>query len=514
MPHVQRYEVIERIAVGGMAEVFLARAHGEHGFRKEVAIKRILPKLAESAAFEARFIAEAKTAVTLGHANIVQVFDFGRDDASLFIAMEYVRGANLAELLAAAANAHLPFPAILHIAISIAHGLELAHSRGVLHRDLSPSNVLLSTAGEVKIADFGIAKPLDDDHSTQKGPVGKWAYMAPEQARGERLDRRADIFALGVILHELLTTQRLFRRKHWEQTLDALLHEPIPTPSQLRADIPAELDAIVLKALDRDPAARYASAADLGRALSEACMSARIVHTPDDVAQLLAHYQLHGHVAHRARTASTASALEAPLRTLVRHDAPSTAPGDLTQWAIGTHDASVAGELTPPRPRRGRTAMIAVGLLAAATAVALAIGLQGGDEVPPAGTTPTTIAVADTDATSTTAAVTLDAIEPPIDLGAAGASEIGAAKPTVSDKPPVIGTSDKPRAKFGTINIQATPWAHVYVGGKLRGTTPLAGLRLPIGQHKITLVNPEIDVRRTVTVTVPHDEPYLFRLSD
>jgi hypothetical protein len=262
-------------------------------------------------------------------------------------------------------------------------------------------------------------------------------------------------------------------------------------------------------------------------------MSARIVHTPDDVSRLLANHHLHGHIAERARTASTASALEAPLRTLVRHDAPSTAPGDLTHWAIGTHDASLAGELTS-RPRRGRTALIAVGLFAAATAVALAIGLRGGNEVAPA---PPAVATADIDAakTSGVAAANIDAsaavnvrdidatrtsdIEarnrshqfPPADIDAARASDLGADKPAATDKP---AAADKPRAKFGTINIQSTPWAHVYVGGKLRGTTPLAGLRLPVGQHKITLVNPDADQRRTVTVTVPHDEPYLFRLSD
>src|SRR5687768_10085550 len=156
---LERYDVLDRIAVGGMAEVFLAKAYGAHGFEKTLAIKRILPELARDPEFEARFIAEAKLAVNLSHANIVQVLDFGRFGGSLFIAMEFVDGLDLAALLK-----HLkdhgqlvPIPAAFQIAIEIVRGLDYAHQHSVVHRDVSPSNVLLSRAGEVKIADFGIA---------------------------------------------------------------------------------------------------------------------------------------------------------------------------------------------------------------------------------------------------------------------------------------------------------------------------------------------------------------------
>src|SRR5262245_5495827 len=155
---LQRYELMERIAVGGMAEVFRARAFGAHGFEKPLAIKRILPDLALDPEFENRFIAEAKLAVALTHANIVQVFDFGRFGGSLFIAMEFVDGPDLAALLKAFAERSRPMPTApaLHIAMELAKGLDFAHRRGVVHRDISPSNLLLSRAGEVKIADFGI----------------------------------------------------------------------------------------------------------------------------------------------------------------------------------------------------------------------------------------------------------------------------------------------------------------------------------------------------------------------
>ena len=505
MQHVQRYEVIERIAVGGMAEVFLARAHGQHGFHKDVAIKRILPKLAASPAFERRFIAEAKLAVSLGHANIVQVFDFGRDDSSLFIAMEFVRGANLAQLLAAAADARtqLPLPAVLHIAISIAHGLELAHSRGVIHRDLSPSNVLLSVAGEVKIADFGIAKPLDEE-SAHKGVVGKWAYMAPEQARGERLDRRSDLFSLGVILHELVTAKRLFRRDHWEQTLAALLNDPIEAPSRHRADLPPALDAVVVKALARDPAARFASAAELSRALSEACIAAHIVHTPDDVARVLASFHFQEPANSQARTMSTASILDEPIHTLVRQDA-ATAGSELTHWHAGTADtvSSAVGVKQTPRSRPSIWIAASLGVLAAGV-----LGLmltRSNDDSP----TPIKQPVAAAPTLDAAAAVTADA-EVAVDDATVAAKHEPAVKPVPRDD--VRAVDRAPR--FGTIDIQALPWAHVYVAGKRRGTTPLKGLRLPVGQHQVTLVNPEAGIRRTVTVRVPHAEPYSFRLTE
>src|SRR5690349_6898915 len=191
---LERYDVLDRIAVGGMAEVFLAKAYGAHGFEKTLAIKKILPELARDAEFEARFIAEAKVAVKLSHANVVQVFDFGRIGESLFIAMEYVDGLDLAALLKKYKDEgrHVPMPAALHIAIEIIRGLDFAHQHNVVHRDVSPSNILISRAGEVKLGDFGIAVasvPHRANRSTGARKVmGKWRYMSPEQARGDTLD--------------------------------------------------------------------------------------------------------------------------------------------------------------------------------------------------------------------------------------------------------------------------------------------------------------------------------------
>ena len=212
---LERYDVLDRIAVGGMAEVFLAKAYGAHGFEKTLAIKRILPELASDPEFAARFIAEAKVAVRLSHANVVQVFDFGRIGESLFIAMEFVDGLDLAAMLRRFKDEHrqVPLPAAFHIAIEIIRALDFAHSHNVVHRDVSPSNILISRAGEVKIADFGIAIAASPHRGGGAGPrkvMGKWRYMSPEQARGDSLDTRSDLFSAASVMFELFTGDKLF----------------------------------------------------------------------------------------------------------------------------------------------------------------------------------------------------------------------------------------------------------------------------------------------------------------
>jgi tRNA A-37 threonylcarbamoyl transferase component Bud32 len=271
---LERYELVRRIAVGGMAEVFLAKAYGAHGFEKTLAIKRILPELASDPEFEERFIAEAKLAVKLSHANVVQVFDFGRVGATLFLVLEYVDGLDLAALLSRyrAAGRRVPLQAAFHIAIELARGLDYAHQRGVIHRDVSPSNILLSRAGDVKIADFGIAVPDASQYrqsSRQRRIMGKWRYMSPEQTRGEDLGTRSDLFSTAAVMFELFTGEKLFPGEEPEQIITHIHDMEIPSASSRRPDLPPRLDELLRRALARDPAARPARAAELGRALTE-----------------------------------------------------------------------------------------------------------------------------------------------------------------------------------------------------------------------------------------------------
>ncbi len=286
----ERYELIQRIAVGGMAEVFLAKASGLHGFEKTVAIKRILPELASSPEFESRFVREAQVAASLTHSNIVQVFDFGRFQGSLFIAMEFVDGPDLRELLKAlqARGERFPLAAAFHIALGLSQGLDFAHRRGVVHRDVSLSNVLVSYAGDVKVADFGIALVGGaDPQENPKQLVGKLPYMSPEQTRGQPLDTRSDLFSLGAVLFELFTGQRLFDGRTSEELLVQVREQPIPLPSKVNPSLPTELDAVLLKLLERDRDRRMAGASELLRELRDLAQARSLVSTPIDVGDLV-----------------------------------------------------------------------------------------------------------------------------------------------------------------------------------------------------------------------------------
>jgi len=291
---LERYDVLDRIAVGGMAEVFLAKAYGAHGFEKTLAIKRILPELARDPEFEARFIAEAKVAVRLSHANVVQVFDFGRYGESLFIAMEFVDGLDLAALLRKFKDEGrlVPLPAAFHIAIEIMRALDFAHTHNVVHRDISPSNILISRAGEVKIGDFGIAVAASPHKKAGgTGPrkvMGKWRYMSPEQTRGDTLDTRSDLFSAASVLFELFTGEKLFPGDEAETIIKNIDNMPIPRASAMRSGLPSRLDDILAGPLSRKPIDRPSRPASVLRSLIELSYESSIMATALDVAEAVA----------------------------------------------------------------------------------------------------------------------------------------------------------------------------------------------------------------------------------
>jgi serine/threonine-protein kinase len=274
---IGKYVVRQKLAEGGMAEIYLCTARGPEGFEKEVVIKRVRAYLASDPGFVKMFIAEAQLSSRLNHANVVQIFDFDKHEDTYYLAMELVRGCSLWELRRRCKEQLEPIPPVLvaQIGMEVARGLHYAHRLKVdgepihlVHRDVTPQNVLLSFDGAVKLTDFGIAKA--GTSFTAPGMLkGKFAYMSPEQARGETVDARTDIFALGVVLWELLTGGRLFEGDSEVAVLRAVQQSIIPPPARLNPDVPAELDAVVRKALERDPAARYQSAFELERALGE-----------------------------------------------------------------------------------------------------------------------------------------------------------------------------------------------------------------------------------------------------
>jgi len=261
--------------MGGMAQIYLAR---EEGDPQLLVIKRILPHLAENEEFVQMFLDEARIAARLDHPNIVQIFDLGSQDDSFFIAMEYIHGEDLRRIWKAAERGGqlIPVPLVCRILSEACAGLDHAHKQldasgkplNIVHRDISPQNILLTFEGRAKVVDFGIAKAADQATETRSGVLkGKYSYMSPEQAAGQRVDRRSDIFALGVVLYELLTGVRLFKRANDIITLQAVAECDITPPSQLNARVPKDLDPVVMKALARDPAHRYSEALHFQRAL-------------------------------------------------------------------------------------------------------------------------------------------------------------------------------------------------------------------------------------------------------
>ncbi len=273
------YRLLSRLATGGMAEVFLARQEGALGFAKTVAIKAVLPHVANERRFIEMLFDEARIGAQISHRRVVQTYGFGEDQGRYFIVMEHVAGQSLSELMGARARrkAHFDVHTAARIVADVAAGLHSAHELrdasgaflGVIHRDVTPGNVVVSYDGEVKVIDFGIAKATNRLTRTMTGNLkGKIAYMSPEQIRDDPLDRRSDIFSLGVVLWELLTLRRLFRRKNEAATLQAILSAPADPPSKYRA-IPRELDSIARRALAINPDDRFQTALEMQRALQK-----------------------------------------------------------------------------------------------------------------------------------------------------------------------------------------------------------------------------------------------------
>lgn len=273
-----KYVLMRKIAMGGMAEIFKAKTAGAEGFEKDIVIKRILPHFTEDEAFVKMFIDEASITSKLQHANIVQIFDFDLCEGTYFIAMEYVEGVDLKKVVDDGVKAGTPLSIAqcAWIMMELSKGLHYAHVKevkgkplNIVHRDISPHNAMVSYTGEVKLMDFGIAKAAQRSTKTMAGTVkGKVAYMSPEQARGKPLDGRSDLFALGIMLWEMLTHKRLFLGDSDFETLTNVLKSEAPAPSTFNSKVPPEIDAIVLKTLEKDRDKRHASVEAFNRDLT------------------------------------------------------------------------------------------------------------------------------------------------------------------------------------------------------------------------------------------------------
>ncbi len=279
-----QYYLVEKLAQGGMAEIFKGLAYDIHGMKRTVVIKKILPHIAANRESIDMLISEAKIAVQLSHGNIAQIYDLGKVNEDYFMVMEYVDGKSLSQIHKRCLKRGelIPLPYICYVMSETAEGLDYMHRKidetgkplDIVHRDISPQNIIVSYSGTVKIIDFGIAKSTSRIDATEAGVLkGKFAYMSPEQARGEEIDGRSDIFSMGIIMHELMTGRRLFKMKDNKETIKNVRRSEVQPPSTFNDKIPKELDDIVMKALAKDPDHRYRLAGDVSNDLS------KLIHT-------------------------------------------------------------------------------------------------------------------------------------------------------------------------------------------------------------------------------------------
>ena len=295
---ISQYDILRKLARGGMGEVYLARQTGIEGFAKEVVIKRIHSNYSEDPQFVGMFLQEARIAALLDHPNIVQIYELGKQSEDYFIVMEYVRGLSLSRLMKIG-RAALPLPVAIQIAAGVAAGLQFAHERrdsegiplNLVHRDISPPNILLSTSGSVKITDFGIAKIRQSVTHTQVGVIkGKWSYISPEQARGEQATPQSDIYSLGLVLYEMTTGVRAYPAGNDKSLLRAVASGQVPPPELHMTNYPEDLRAVLMRALEPDPHNRYTECQELQEDLLALLVNRQIVTSPAKLGQFVAQH--------------------------------------------------------------------------------------------------------------------------------------------------------------------------------------------------------------------------------
>ena len=546
-----KYELVSRLAVGGMAEVFLARAAGPMGFEKTLVLKRILPHFAEDPGFVEMFLREAKLVAQLNHPNIVQIFDFGEEDGSYFLAMEYIDGPHLRALLKKARAVGMPLPPALcaRLIASACEGLAFAHDfqdpltrkpLGLIHRDISPDNILVSRQGAVKVVDFGIAKTADQSQRTQTGVIkGKVAYLSPEQIRGRPLDRRVDVYALGVVLYELLTGHKPFHAPTDASLMQAILFEPLTPATQLRLDLPVALQHILDRALARDRERRYPDCRAFQLALEDFIVStgksvgayqlsqfiSQLV--PPNPSVSVASKDTGERQAPTSVSRSTARTAQArtPKPLLSAADTLPLPPAEpkvsktqpyLTPEAVLPAEAARPASFTPSL--KWIPGLVGAALLM--TGGGFIAGAQMSREAP----APTLPSAPSADALSQPEPTKLAPAKAPSPDTAVEPPEQRSPE-TEKEQAPAPERSEDPRAssqtsrsstarsqhgerqagasRTGTLRLVVRGWADIWVDGQRKGRVPpINHLDLPAGRHELKLVNPAVKPYHAV-VTIP-----------
>lgn len=462
-----RYLLEKRLAVGGMAEIFLAKLPGAAGFEKTLAIKRILPAWTQNPDFIRMLIDEAKIAVRLSHPNIVQVYELGLEDESYYIAMEYIDGLDLKKLLSTLHDLGQKLPLGLAVLIisEILRGLSHAHHKkdeeghdlNIVHRDISPQNILITRDGHVKIADFGIARAASQRQETQTGTFkGKLAYMSPEQALQRSVDSRSDLFSVGLLFYEILTGQSLFRRHSDLETLDAVRACVIPP---LAIDGPPDLEALLLQATAKTPDARYQRADQFLKAL-------------EDLSQA---HSLH----------ATAESLASFIKEIRTKSQTFDVSPDFTQAESHAHKGEtkiLVSQVAAVRRSKANLVLKGVSLLV----LLLVLGWVGLDWFR-------------TEEPIIKESVTQEPVprESPIQKSAIQES-------LTLESPTQKSEAVLPR---GLVSVQALPWGLVYLDGKSLGETPIANHSMTAGEHDLMVRYPPTNRKLTKKIALSPTSP-------
>ena len=547
-----KYHVFATLGRGGMADVYLAVARGPVGFNKLVVLKRLRPQLADEPAFREMFLDEARLAARLNHPNVVDTFEVGDHHGNYYIAMEYLEGQALNKILRQAIKQRMPLspPMCARIAADALAGLHAAHTLcdydgtplGIIHRDVSPHNLFVRYEGHVKLVDFGIAKAASGSTETEVGVLkGKVAYMAPEQASGNGIDSRADLFAMGVVLWEMLTLKRLFPGDNPAATLHKLLSEPIPRVSSLVPGVTPELDDIVARALERDPNRRYQSAADMRTELED--YIARVGGArSDELGRYVSHLfaklredtqsKIRAYMQQFNRASSTQEVRALTAESLRQVGAKTPAFASAT--GTGSQIGPVTGTMGPPPQKSNMLLPVVVGGCFLLAAIGLFLFVLSNQQRPqdeiiatapptpsePAPTLPVAPVLTATAMDPTT--LPIASVEP----SAAPVAERGAGSAPASTKtsgsrghtgghtvpapapapPPKPDPEPASTAESGYLTLMTTPWTKVSEGGRVLGTTPLSRVPLTPGNHTLKLENPDERISQTLSVVIKSGE--------
>ena len=530
---LERYKLVARLGHGGMAEVFLAAWEVAPFVHRPVVIKRLHEHFTEDQNLVQMFLDEARLLTLLDHPHVIKTLEAGVIEGRCCIAMEYLEGQPLHRVLRCAYQRGKLAPELaVSIAISMLEGLNYAHDARdaegqaleIVHRDVSPHNVFVTNEGLVKVLDFGIAKATSHEGRTATGIVkGKIGYIAPEQAAAEVVDRRADVWSAGVVLWEALTGTRLFKAETDAGTLNLALKGPIPSPSSKRPDLPAELDAVLARALQRIPPLRYRTAAAMQKDLEAWLSGAGHSRGPQPLAALMRDLFSSEIVEQRRLVSMLMARSDCTPPSPSSNRSPSS-----TSALIVSNPSPTALDLTNvnsrvdelnQRHRRAYRSLSA--LLAVFAGFAFGVVYFVVSRLNPSAAQPPAVAARDSSTTmpaQNTASALRVTIEktpqappaPPAPVAAATRTNPPARGPLRRVTPtagavawvaPPVARFE-PSASFGFLTIDTSPWSLVSVGGKLLGQTPLVGIKLPSGNQVLALRNPELGIQTSYTVTI------------